>query len=418
MIFIDSTRAARPVAWTSIALGMCALSCSLWGHGFPAPDAILALLSLLALSVGATVLVKTPRAGAYVATADVIVFIAVLTCDVSFAAPLAALATLAAAIRFQRGTTQPLVAASLAALATFASAWLAQRFVSLEFCAPNTLFFIGLLTLAFARAFVGAVPAGCVAARDGKQGRLRAYMKAAAGGFVLYLIAASLAGLVVLALGRVSAEYVWAGLAAVGLACHAFDVRRKAGRAGTDEAAPRARAATLSETGENLRHAFDHAATGTAIVSARGEFVRVNESLSQLLGRPAEELLASCVQDIVHPDDLGPVLAGMKDVLRGKTSALRTDVRHPRQDGGTVWAHWSVGRFVAPHSDEARLIVQAHDVTERKLSEQKLLHDACHDTLTGLPNRALFADHVKLSITRARRREGVSFAVLFLDSTT
>ncbi len=54
-------------------------------------------------------------------------------------------------------------------------------------------------------------------------------------------------------------------------------------------------------------------------------------------------------------------------------------------------------------------------MTERKLAEEKLLHDACHDLLTGLPNRALFIDHVKLSISRARRREGSLFAVLFLD---
>ena len=44
-----------------------------------------------------------------------------------------------------------------------------------------------------------------------------------------------------------------------------------------------------------------------------------------------------------------------------------------------------------------------------------MLHDALHDPLTGLPNRALFHDLVKRSFARARRREGYRFAVLFLD---
>jgi diguanylate cyclase (GGDEF)-like protein len=55
------------------------------------------------------------------------------------------------------------------------------------------------------------------------------------------------------------------------------------------------------------------------------------------------------------------------------------------------------------------------DITERKLAEQQLVHDAMHDALTGLPNRALFADRLGRAQERARRHEGSSFAVLFLD---
>jgi diguanylate cyclase (GGDEF)-like protein len=55
------------------------------------------------------------------------------------------------------------------------------------------------------------------------------------------------------------------------------------------------------------------------------------------------------------------------------------------------------------------------DVTERKLVEQQLLHDALHDGLTGLPNRALFLDRLDRTIARARRNGNYSFSVLFLD---
>ncbi|MCA1614320.1 MAG: diguanylate cyclase, partial [Acidobacteria bacterium] len=55
------------------------------------------------------------------------------------------------------------------------------------------------------------------------------------------------------------------------------------------------------------------------------------------------------------------------------------------------------------------------EVAERKLAEQQLLHNAFHDGLTGLANRALFMDHLQLALGRARRHEAYQFAVLFLD---
>ena len=61
------------------------------------------------------------------------------------------------------------------------------------------------------------------------------------------------------------------------------------------------------------------------------------------------------------------------------------------------------------------LIYQLQSITDRKQAEERLLHDALHDTLTGLPNRALMIDHMKLTIARAKRRQDLKFAVLFLD---
>ncbi|TMB05617.1 MAG: GGDEF domain-containing protein, partial [Deltaproteobacteria bacterium] len=62
-----------------------------------------------------------------------------------------------------------------------------------------------------------------------------------------------------------------------------------------------------------------------------------------------------------------------------------------------------------------RLAGSLMDVTQRKAVADRMLHDALHDPLTRLPNRALFLDLVKRAFSRARRREGYRFAVLFLD---
>jgi diguanylate cyclase (GGDEF)-like protein len=69
--------------------------------------------------------------------------------------------------------------------------------------------------------------------------------------------------------------------------------------------------------------------------------------------------------------------------------------------------------------DEARrplrMAGSQSDVTKRKVAEERLFHDAFHDTLTGLANRALFTDRLGRSLWRARRREDYRFAVVFLD---
>ena len=55
------------------------------------------------------------------------------------------------------------------------------------------------------------------------------------------------------------------------------------------------------------------------------------------------------------------------------------------------------------------------DITVRKLAEERLLHDAFHDALTGLPNRTLFLDRMGVALEQSRRHKGLAFGVLFLD---
>lgn len=76
----------------------------------------------------------------------------------------------------------------------------------------------------------------------------------------------------------------------------------------------------------------------------------------------------------------------------------------------------SLADYAAVAIENASLYQQAQqEIRERKEAEKKLQYDAFHDSLTGLANRALFIDRMRLSIERAHRRDDYKFAVLFLD---
>jgi diguanylate cyclase (GGDEF)-like protein/PAS domain S-box-containing protein len=66
-----------------------------------------------------------------------------------------------------------------------------------------------------------------------------------------------------------------------------------------------------------------------------------------------------------------------------------------------------------PGSDKS--VVSLADITELKEAERQIYHQAFHDTLTSLPNRALFMEHLSMAVKRAKRRDDYRFAVLYMD---
>ncbi|HEX8097883.1 MAG TPA: EAL domain-containing protein, partial [Pyrinomonadaceae bacterium] len=174
-------------------------------------------------------------------------------------------------------------------------------------------------------------------------------------------------------------------------------------------------ARALQESEERFRSAFDYAAIGMAVVSTEGQWLQVNRSLCEIVGYSESELLGTDFQSLTHPDDLGPALVNVHQLMDGKLPACQLEKRYVHKLGHYVWVLWSVSLATDAQTKSLSLIFQIQDITDRKRAEERLLHDAFHDALTGLPNRALFMDHLKLAIARAKRREDYEFAVLFLD---
>lgn len=117
----------------------------------------------------------------------------------------------------------------------------------------------------------------------------------------------------------------------------------------------------------------------------------------------------------VHEDDLPGLRLAIEAHLSGRTSLLQSKHRIRHSDG--TW-RWVLTRGMAVRSsagEPSRMAGSLSDITISRRTERQLQHDALHDTLTGLPNRALFIDRVERSMMSYRREPSRACAVLFLD---
>lgn len=117
----------------------------------------------------------------------------------------------------------------------------------------------------------------------------------------------------------------------------------------------------------------------------------------------------------IHPGDVERVKIEMLNHLSEPNSKFESEYRILCK--GKIY-RWMLSRGITMRdaSGEAyRTIGTQSDITNRKVTEEQLLHDALHDALTGLPNRVLFMDRLSHAISLGKRRRNYLFAVLFFD---
>ncbi len=132
---------------------------------------------------------------------------------------------------------------------------------------------------------------------------------------------------------------------------------------------------------------------------------------------PHDELTNSMDEwlDRIHTEDLELFKTEIEASLTGWTAAFKNEHRLQHHDGTY---RWILSRGMAARHEDGtvyRVAGSIIDITDSKGAEQQLLHNAFHDVLTGLPNRALFMDRLKRSLNRAKYRPDYLFAALFLD---
>jgi diguanylate cyclase (GGDEF)-like protein/PAS domain S-box-containing protein len=156
-----------------------------------------------------------------------------------------------------------------------------------------------------------------------------------------------------------------------------------------------------------------HSSDMITILAPDGTIRYVSPSVGRVLDHEPDTLASTDLREIVHPDDHEVINALLANVLRHPDATFSASYRMLHRSG--AWNHIeAVGNNLLADDAISGIVINARDVTERKQAEEALAHRAFHDTLTGLPNRALFLDRVAHAIARGARRQE-SVAVLFLD---
>jgi diguanylate cyclase (GGDEF)-like protein/PAS domain S-box-containing protein len=169
----------------------------------------------------------------------------------------------------------------------------------------------------------------------------------------------------------------------------------------------------LRQNEERFRSLVQNASDIVTILDVDGTIRYDSPAIERVLGYEQAERVGKPASEYIHPEDVEQVKASFAQALelRGVRPPLEFRIRH--KDGS--WRYVEVTRTNLLDDPAVRgVVANSRDVTERKRLEEQLQHQAFHDHLTGLANRALFMDRLGHAMSRLNRRD-VSVAVLFLD---
>ncbi|SHH92859.1 putative bifunctional diguanylate cyclase/phosphodiesterase [Streptomyces sp. 3214.6] len=168
---------------------------------------------------------------------------------------------------------------------------------------------------------------------------------------------------------------------------------------------------------ENHFRSLVQGSSDVIMIAAHSGILRyVSPAAAGVYGRPAEELVGTELAHLIHPEDLGCVVHEVRRFLAvspQEEPTTRIECRFRSGDGGWLNVESTVNRH------HGGLIFNSRDVTERVRLQAQLQHNAEHDPLTDLPNRALFTRRVQQALSGRRSSDrGPALrntAVLFID---
>src|SRR5260221_713715 len=170
----------------------------------------------------------------------------------------------------------------------------------------------------------------------------------------------------------------------------------------------------LAERDQLFQLISENAADMIALVDNDGRRLYNSPAYFKVLGYSPDDLNATSSIEQIHPDNRPRVLqAAEKARLSGQGERMEYRVRHKDGPWRTLESTASPIRNAKGQTD--KLVIVNRDITERKRAEEMLAHNAFHDGLTNLPNRALFLDRLQQALTLSKRHPNYKFAVLLID---
>ncbi|WP_433833353.1 putative bifunctional diguanylate cyclase/phosphodiesterase [Actinoplanes sp. CA-015351] len=171
----------------------------------------------------------------------------------------------------------------------------------------------------------------------------------------------------------------------------------------------------LRSSESRMRAVFQNAAVGIGISTMDGQIVRVNQAFADLLGYTVDQMSTLRVPDLGHPSDPPHMWQLYEELVAGKRDFVRLEKAYYRTDGGVVWTDMTSSLIRDEDGAPEFTIAMVQDITDRLRLQDRLEHQATHDPLTGLPNRAMIAERLQRIFDNAGPEARVGVCFLDLD---
>ena len=172
-----------------------------------------------------------------------------------------------------------------------------------------------------------------------------------------------------------------------------------------------ANAADLAKRQEHFHALVQNSSDVITLIGRHGSIRYQSASVERILGYKEAELIGRPFGDLVHPEDRTQMLRKIDEAINIVGPPIAAECRLRRGDDSYCPAEVTITNLLDLPAVQG-LVLNTRDVSERKALEEKLIHQAFHDSLTNLPNRAAFRMHLDHALQGETDRR---IAVLFLD---
>jgi diguanylate cyclase (GGDEF)-like protein/PAS domain S-box-containing protein len=150
-----------------------------------------------------------------------------------------------------------------------------------------------------------------------------------------------------------------------------------------------------------------------SILGADGHIRYQSPATRAVFGYDPEQTFRMDIRDLVHPDDAARVIALFRQVVATGGSALMCECRIRHEDGSWRNTETRMSNLLEEPAVEG-IVLNTRDISDRQTLEAELRHQAFHDSLTGLANRALFTNRIEHALLGSKR-DGSTVAILHCD---
>ena len=165
---------------------------------------------------------------------------------------------------------------------------------------------------------------------------------------------------------------------------------------------------------QRFRLAFENSMSPIIFTDLDDNIVMANDAFCTMVGFAREELIGGDSKLFTYPEDVGITEDSHRQTLEGRVERMRYVKRYRHKDGHVIVVEVSRSPARDARGNILYYVISERDITEERELTTQLSHQALHDPLTGLANRALIED--RLSQARSRvARQGGSGAVLLVD---